>query len=203
MQAASLQAYEYFPTVVYRDEHPEWVEYLRAATKSYFDAVDSMQPMQQTAFMANDPAFKFLTDYLILSASEILRSQGYDVGRYDFYVSELWGQSVKQGGTNIHIHPNSQVCGWLFMDVPKDGAYPIYYDPRKTKEALDLAVVDHTQVSVASGAINFNNVVPGTVLLSNSWLQHQLIAGMSSDTTRTIHFVVSHKAKDLCQCSTY
>jgi hypothetical protein len=120
-----MDRYEYFPSCVYRDEQPEWVEYTRQVVQKYYDAIADGKALDQTGHMANDPDLKFLVDYLILASDTILREQGYDMDRYELYVSGLWGQDVKcNAGTNVHVHKNSQVCGWFFLETPEGGAYP-------------------------------------------------------------------------------
>ena len=202
MTTANLQAYAYFPAMVYRDDHPEWVEYTQSVTKKYFDSTPNQGALSQTMSMANDPGLKFLTDYLLQSSVEILKSQGYAVDRYDFYLSGLWGQDVNcTGGTDIHVHKNSQISGWLFLDVPENGSYPIYYDPRKNKEMIELDFYQGTELTNASTSVHFNGVKSGTILFANSWIQHQLTPNMSSAKTKSIHFMVSHKDKDCNACN--
>jgi len=195
-----MDRFEYFPSCVYRDERPDWVGYcLQVAQKYYADAQNGA-PVAQTAYMANDPDFKFLVDYLVLASDTILREQGYDMDKYELYVSGLWGQDVKcTGGTNVHVHKHSQICGWLFLETPEGGSYPIYYDPRMNKPMVELDYVQGTELSNASSSVHFNNVKPGTVLMANSWMQHQLTPNMAQTETKSIHFIVSHRD---CVCST-
>jgi uncharacterized protein (TIGR02466 family) len=194
MTTASLQAFSYFPAMVYRDEHPEWVGYLKEAANKYYTGISKDGPLCQTYSMVSDPAFKFLLDYLVMSSVEILESQGYAVGNYDFYVSQLWGQDVDcMGGTDVHVHKNSQISGWLFLETPENGAYPVYHDPRMNKAMVELDYAQNSELTDASSRVHFNNVKPGTVLMANSWLQHQLIQNNSQAQTKSIHFVVSHR----------
>lgn len=188
-----MEAFAYFPAYVYREEHPEWVDFTMKAAQRYYDAVPDGQ-LRQTAHMASDPELQFLTDYIVTSSREILRSQGYDVDRYELYLSGLWGQDVKcQGTTNIHVHKNSQICGWFFLETPEGGAYPVYHDTRMNKQMVELDYVQGNDVLFATNTVHFNNVKPGTFLFANSWMQHQLTQNQSGKETKTIHFIVSHR----------
>ena len=194
-----MDAYAYFPAYVYRDEHPEWVDFTLKFAQRYYENAPQNGVIHQTEHMAGDPEIKFLVDYIVESSKEILKSQGYDVDRYDLYVSGLWGQDVQcLGATNIHVHKNSQLCGWFFLETPEGGAYPIYHDTRMNKQMIELDYVQGEEITVATNAIHFNNVKPGTFLFANSWMQHQLTPNQSEQQTKTIHFIVSHKEK---QCS--
>lgn len=200
-----MQAYEYFPSIVYRDEHPEWVDFLKQVLQKHYDArlknrPDEQKdwPVLQTASMSQDPDVKFLCDYLISAATEILRTQGYLVDKYDFYISGLWGQDIDcNGSTNLHVHKNSQICGWVFLETPEGGSYPIYEDPRLiNKRMVELDYEQGFDVTNATSYIHFSSLQPGTILMANSWLPHQLTQSSSDKKTKTIHFIVSHKDKE-------
>jgi uncharacterized protein (TIGR02466 family) len=206
-----MQAYEYFPSIIYRDERPEWAEYLKQSVQKHYEWAENNRPVDQkdwpvsqTAMMAEDPDLKFLCDYLLIASREILRNQGYATDRYEFYISGLWGQDIKcHGATNMHIHKNSQICGWFFLETPEGGSYPIYEDPRlMSKRMVELDYEQGVDIVNATSYVHFNNVVPGTVLFANSWLAHQLAPSAAKNQTKTIHFIVSHKDKEpVCSMS--
>ena len=197
-----MEGFAYFPAVVYRDERPDLVERILPTCLEHLDRVrDQASLMCQSAFLAHEPALRELSDYLLVSAVEILRGQGYATDRYDFHISGLWAQEVKKGaGTNVHIHKNSQIAGWFFLDAPEDGAYPIYHDTRINKAMVELDFVQGDEVTNATSAINFNNMQLGSVLFANSWMQHQLVSGSSDTPTRCIHFIISHKDRPCSTC---
>lgn len=196
-----MEAFAYFPAIIYRDERPDLVEKVLPTCKQHIDQV--RQPnwfLIQSNHLANEPLLRELADYLLLSSVDILRSQGYSVDKYDFYLSGLWAQEVSNGGgTNPHVHKNSQICGWFFLETPENGAYPLYYDTRMNKAMIELDFVQGDEVSNATNMINYNNMQPGSVLFSNSWMQHQLVSGGTDKPTTCVHFIVSHKER---MCST-
>jgi hypothetical protein len=196
-----MEGFAYFPAIVYRDERPDLVEKVLPRCIQALDQVrQEGATMIQSMYLGHDPALREVADYLLLSSVDILRGQGYSVENYDFYLSGLWAQeTVKGAGTNVHVHKNSQICGWFFLEAPEGGAYPMYYDTRMNKGMVELDFVQGNEVSNATNMINFNNVIPGSVLFSNSWMQHQLVGGVSEMPTRCIHFIVSHKER---MCST-
>jgi uncharacterized protein (TIGR02466 family) len=196
-----MDAFAYFPSIVYRDERPEWVDYTKQVVQKHYDAAPQDGVLLQTNQMASDPDLKFLVDYLLESSIDILRSQGYDVDKYEFSVSALWGQDVKcNGSTNVHVHKNSQICGWFFLETPEGGSFPVYYDPRIQKQMIELDFVQGPELTNASSAIHFNNLKPGTVLMANSWLQHQLTQNISQAETKSVHFTVSHRERTCSTC---
>ena len=196
-----MESFQYFPSSVYREEHPDWVGYTLQVAQKYYAAAPYDGVVAQTTHMANDPDLKFLVDYLLLASDTILRSQGYDMDKYDLYVSGLWGQDVKcNGSTNVHVHKNSQICGWFFLETPEGGSYPVYHDPRMNKQMVELDHVQGTELTNASSYVHFNNVKPGTVLMANSWMQHQLTSNSSQAQTKSIHFIISHRERSCSTC---
>jgi hypothetical protein len=197
-----MEGFAYFPAVVYRDERPDLAEKALPACLQYLDKVrNSDWPMQQSAHIGNDPAMRDVADYLLLSSVDLLRGQGYDVAKYDFYLQGLWAQEVgRNGGTNVHVHKNSQMCGWFFLETPQGGAYPVYHDSRMNKAMSELDFVQGEEVTNATNMIHFNNVLPGTVMFSNSWMQHQLTGSNAETPTRCIHFIVAHRERPCSTC---
>lgn len=196
-----MDRFEYFPSCVYRDEQPEWVSYTRQVVQKYYDQAASNGMLDQTGHMANDPNLKFLVDYLVLASDTILREQGYDMDRYELYVSGLWGQDIKcNGSTDVHVHKHSQICGWFFLETPEGGAYPVYHDPRMNKKIIELDYIQKSELMNSSSLVHFDNIKPGTILMANSWMQHQLTPNMSQGGTKAVHFIISHRDR---ACSTY
>ena len=197
-----MQSFDYFPAIVYRDERPDLIEEIAPTCLEHLDRVRiSDYSLCQTGDVRHDLAFRRVADYLLLSSVELLREQGYAVERYDFYLAGLWVQETgAQSGTNVHVHKNSQVCGWMFVDAPKGGAYPVYHDTRMNKAMIELDFASSDEVTNATNSIHFSNVQSGTVLFSNSWMQHQLVGGNAETPTRCLHFIISHKDRPCSTC---
>lgn len=196
-----MNRHEYFCSCVYRDEQPDWVNYTRQVVQKYYDVAASSGVVDQTGHMANDLDLKFLVDYLLLASDTILREQGYDMDKYELFLSGLWGQDVKcTGGTNVHVHKNSQICGWFFLDTPEGGSYPVYHDPRMNKQMVELDYKQGADIVNASSYVHYNNLKPGTILFANSWMQHQLTQNNSQHETKSVHFIVSHRERACSTC---
>lgn len=192
-----MNEFYYFPTIIYRDERPEWVDYINKISDKYFLETDFV--LNQTRCMKDELNLKFFIEYLLTSSENVLKRQGYFTEKYDFCLNTIWGQEIRSsGGTNVHLHKNSQLCGWYFLEAPEKGSYPIYYDTRSNKQMIELDFMQEEEITNATSMIHFNNVIPGTVLLSNSWVQHQLSINMSEKMTKVIHFIISHKEKQTC-----
>jgi hypothetical protein len=197
-----MEGFAYFPAIVYRDERPDFVERILPACVQKLDEVRQPGwPIVQSAHLGHDPALQEVANYLLLASVDLLRGQGYAVERYDFYLQGFWAQEIARGGgTAVHIHKNSQMCGWFFLETPENGAYPVYHDTRMNKAMIELDFVQGSEVSNATNTIHFNNMKPGTVMFGNSWMQHQLTGSNADTPTRCIHFIVSHKERPCSTC---
>lgn len=201
-----MEGYVYFPTLIYRDEQPEFCKRLKPVCQKILEESEnynSGELLIQTRDVSKDQELDLFCSYLLKSAKDILKDQGYNIDVYDFYVSSLWFQEIRAGaGTDVHVHKHSQISGWLFLDTPENGSIPLYYDPRMNKEMIELNEVEPDLVTNATSIVNFSNVCPGTVLFNNSWLRHQMTQNMSPIPTRTLHFMISHDLRKDILCNT-
>jgi|TARA_R110001632_G_scaffold121716_2_gene234377 uncharacterized protein (TIGR02466 family) len=190
-----VEAYSYFASSIYREERPEWVgETLEHTQKHY----DQMPPhvVKQTGSMANDPDLGYLTSYFRDKGVSILKDQGYLTDEYEFYVSGMWGQEFACTGSNImHVHGDSQISGFYFLEVPEGGSYPIFDDPRPGKRMADLWAQPSDQVTMSTPQVHFNNAQAGTMMLFNSWLPHMITPNQSNNPTKFIHFILSQRKR--------
>jgi hypothetical protein len=60
---------------------------------------------------------------------------------------------------------------------------------------VELDYVRGKELVNASSEVHFNNLKPGTILMANSWMQHQLTQNNSQEQTKSVHFVVSHRER--------
>lgn len=190
-----MEAFAYFASPIYREERPEWVGETLEHTQKYYD---QMQPsvVKQTEHMANDPDLGYLSSYFRDRSVSILRDQGYLTDEYEFYVSAMWGQEFACTGSNLlHVHADSQVSGFYFLETPEGGSYPIFDDPRPAKKMSDLFSEQKEEINLATQQIHFNNVQPGTMMFFNSWLPHMITPNQSESPTKFVHFILSQRKR--------
>lgn len=197
-----MNEFHYFPSAIYRDEKPEWVNHTLKNVEKYYEQqkkIDKEQnndwPIVQTGHIGNDPELFFLSDYFVKTSTEILRQQGYFVDSYELYTSGMWGQEIKYlGGHEPHVHANAQMCGLFFIEAPEGGSYPIFSDPRSSKLMIDLPM-SNGDVYIGTPRIYFNNMIPGTFIFFNAWLPHQFAFNQSQNSTKFIHFILGCKER--------
>tara|TARA_R110000787_G_scaffold280713_1_gene391589 strand:- start:1371 stop:1964 length:594 start_codon:yes stop_codon:yes gene_type:complete len=195
-----MEIFSYFASPIYREERPDWVEKtIEHSEKHYLEIKQQMgdhAPVLQTGSMTKDPDLLFLTSYFRDKGVSILKEQGYLTDEYEFFVAGMWGQEFACTGSNVlHVHADSQISGFYFLECPEGGSYPVFDDPRAGKKMTDLMTNQSNEVHVATPLIHFNNLLPGTLMLFNSWLPHMITKNQSEEKTKFVHFTLGQRRR--------
>jgi uncharacterized protein (TIGR02466 family) len=124
-----------------------------------------------------DPAFASLGKLLATHAQGFARELAWNVKpRLD----SLWVNLLKSGGHHSgHIHPHSAISGTFYVEVPPASGAIRFEDPRLPLMMAAPARPD-TFVSVEPR--------PGLLLLWESWLRHEVLAGSGKGERLSISF---------------
>ena len=131
-----------------------------------------------------DPIFADLARLLSRNAAAFARELGWDVRPK---LDSLWVNLLKGGGQHSgHIHPHSVLSGTFYVEVgPSSGAIR-FEDPR-----LGLMMAAPTRRDDAPEALRpFVTVAPrpGVLLLWESWLRHEVLAGAGKGERLSVSF---------------
>ena len=190
-----MNEFHYFPSAIYREEIPNWAALGLNLCANYFTQAGNTTPMCQTAGFDNDPNFSFLVDHVANRSFEILRGQGYAVDGYEAFV-QMWAQNIEDGGGHhIHVHKNSQISGFFVLQAEEGSTYPIFEDPRPAKLMVELDMANTSELTTGSSSVHFNNLLPGTLILFNSWLPHHFVSTGKNKPCKFIHFIIDLKGK--------
>jgi uncharacterized protein (TIGR02466 family) len=126
-----------------------------------------------------DPAFSDLAKLLTRHAATFAAECGFDLGRKP-KLDSLWANLLKSGGQHSgHLHPHSVISGTLYVAVPAGSGAIRFEDPR-----LPLMMAapprDDSFVTVEPR--------PGLLLLWESWLRHEVLAGAGKGERLSISF---------------
>ena len=133
-----------------------------------------------------DPAFMDLKKLLDRHAAKFAAELAFDLPRKP-KLDSLWVNLLKAGGHHsAHIHPHSILSGTLYVDAPK-GSGPIRFeDPR-----LPLMMAAPVRRDDAPDQLRgFFSVDPrpGLLLMWESWLRHEVLAGSAKADRLSISF---------------
>jgi uncharacterized protein (TIGR02466 family) len=136
---------------------------------------------------ARDPAFQGLVRRLAPHVAAFAKAAHLDLGGRRLRLDSLWVNILKPGGGHSgHIHPHSIVSGTVYVEVPDGAAALKIEDPRLP---LMMAAPPRT-ADAPEDCRTFLYVepAPGTVLLWESWLRHEVPQGRRAGDRISISF---------------
>lgn len=134
--------------------------------------------------MKRDPAFAELAKLLTGNARVFARELAWSVKPK---LDSLWVNLLRSSGHHSgHIHPHSMLSGTLYVEVPPGSGSIRFEDPR-----LPLMMAAPTRPKDAPEPLQpFVTVQPrpGLLLLWESWLRHEVLAGSGKGERLSISF---------------
>jgi uncharacterized protein (TIGR02466 family) len=131
-----------------------------------------------------DPAFDDLKKVLSRHAAAFSKQLGWDTKPK---LDSLWANLLKPGGHHTaHIHPHSILSGTLYVEAPRGSGVIRFEDPR-----LPLMMAAPIRRDDAPEELRtFVSVEPkaGLLLLWESWLRHEVLAGTAKADRLSISF---------------
>ena len=133
-----------------------------------------------------DPAFADLAKLLTRHATEFARDCAFDLSRKP-KLDSLWVNLLRGGGHHsAHIHPHSIISGTLYVEAPALSGAIRFEDPR-----LAMMMAAPTRRDDAPEDLRQFVTVeprPGLLLLWESWLRHEVLAGTGRGERLSISF---------------
>jgi hypothetical protein len=190
-----LQANLHFPTIVYTIEKPEFLEAVSKIAEEALVEIraktplNEIYPVHMTGNLFDKTDIIPFQYYVGQTAANILDEQGYNLGNFETYFSEMWCQEhFKHSAMDQHTHgAGSQIVGFYFLEAPEDCSHVVFHDPRAGKPLISWNEKDQTQATFASNMINFTPK-PGLLMFSNAWLPHSFTRHASDKPIKFIHF---------------
>ena len=134
------------------------------------------------------PAFFKLRQVLDVHVAKFKRALEFDLNRRklecnSFWVNVMSGQQSVHSG---HIHPHAAISGTYYVTVPAGAGSLKFEDPRL---AMMMASPQRKR-GARSSHLPFIYIAPkaGTVLLWESWLRHEVVAGSAKSRRISISF---------------
>lgn len=182
-----------FPTVVYHISKPVYFERVRnvaiASLSDNRNGVNDVYPVKMSADISQDPSIQDFCEFVAITASNILKQQGYDLRGKAAYFESMWCQEhYKHSMMEQHVHTgNVQIVGFYFLDTPEDCSMATFHDPRPGKIQSGGPEENVSIVKYASNAFHMKPEA-GQLILTNAWLPHSFTRQHSDKPFRFIHF---------------
>ena len=133
-----------------------------------------------------DPDLAQLAKLLTRHAAAFAKECAFDSARRP-KLDSLWVNLLKSGGHHSgHIHPHSILSGTLYVEVPPGAGAIRFEDPR-----LPMMMAAPARSADAPGEMRpFVTVEPrpGLLLMWESWLRHEVLAGSGKGERLSISF---------------
>ncbi len=133
------------------------------------------------------PTFARLRKGLDKLASKFARDLEMDLGKRKLVMTSCWVNIMGQGCHHgSHLHPLSTISGTYYVRVPRGSGSIKFEDPRLPM--MMASPPRRTKASIANR--RFVEVVPkpGTVVLFESWLKHEVPANLSEQERISVSF---------------
>ena len=134
-----------------------------------------------------DPVFADLKRLLDRHVARFAAACAFDLGGKRLKLDSLWVNLLKPGGHHgAHLHPHSVISGTLYVTMP-DGAGGLKLeDPRLPM----LMAAPPRRADAPEGMATFQTVRPdpGTVLLWESWLRHEVVTNAAKGERISVSF---------------
>jgi uncharacterized protein (TIGR02466 family) len=133
------------------------------------------------------PAFRSLVKQLDRHVASFAKAVEFDLGRRRLTLDGLWVNVLPQGGFHAaHIHPLSVVSGTFYVATPPGTSALKFEDPR-----LGLMMAAPPRKAKAAPqrqSFVYEAPRPGTLLLWESWLRHEVARNTSRDERISVSF---------------
>lgn len=133
------------------------------------------------------PAFKALAKVLDRHAKDFAKELALDLAGKALALDSLWINVLPEGGMHSgHIHPHSAISGTIYVAVPAGASAIRFEDPRLPM----LMAHPGRKKNAPRDLLPFVTVVPapGTVLLWESYLRHEVPMNQAAEERISISF---------------
>ena len=136
---------------------------------------------------ARSPTFATLVERLSPHLAAFADDLDFDLRGHAPVIDSIWVNILEPGGSHTgHIHTNSVISGTVYVDVPEGSSAIRFEDPRLDK----MMAAPPRKARAAPHNRPFLSVqpAPGTVLLWESWLRHEVPVNRAAQDRISISF---------------
>jgi len=187
---------DYFPSSIYILDKSEYLETVKGVSDEYLkqatESVSDLYPCKMTADFSQEAVMSDFNNYVLNTAWNVLKSQGYAMDKYRTVFSSMWTQDHDTGSAMAeHIHGGGvQLTGFYFLEVPEGSSKAVFHDPRASKVIIALEEKDSFQATQASRMVNFTPEA-GMLMLSNAYLPHSFTKNGANKALQFVHMNIN------------
>lgn len=187
----------YFPSVIGREEHPEWLPEIRALHASLFFDENSVNKdfyaNGQTTYgkkpsLHTLPEFQPFCNFIVSRAKAYLDLQGYDSEHIPWNMFFFANKFLPGSAHPKHVHSQCNLSGIFYIDTPP-GSSPIIFTPNASyKDMIDYPHMIKDPTNWYNYKSVSYNPYPGLMLIWPSYLYHEVPPNASVEPRTSIVF---------------
>jgi uncharacterized protein (TIGR02466 family) len=185
----------WFPSVVGRSEHPQWLEPMNQAFDDLFSTSNANENFYYngkttygTQNLAFNPVFTGFMDFVKVQTNTFLDLQGYDTNTINWR-PYLFANSFKRGSNHPkHVHTQCSVSGIYYLRTPPGSASIKFYPNQPFREFFDYMFALKKETNWYSMSSTEYKPYPGLLLLWPAWLYHEVTPNESDEPRTSLVF---------------
>lgn len=184
----------WFPSVVGREDHLEWVNPMVAAMDKQFQKgvnenfYYNGQTTYGTTNLAAEPDFAPFTEFVKKKAIEFLEMQGFDGHRVPMR-PYLFANSFKEGSAHPkHLHSQCTISGIFYLKTPPGSSNIVFYPNQPFKDFFDYMFMIKDHNNWYSLQKTEYKPYPGLLLMWPAWLYHEVPPNHSTSPRTSLVF---------------
>jgi len=195
MDNDTWQQFDYFPSSVYTLDKPSFLDNVKTVSYDYLRDIkkqkkmDKIYPMYHTYNFSNDNRIQDFSNYILNTAWNVLKNQGFNMDNLQTYYMGMWMQyHLKSSSMEQHVHPNGcKIVGFYILEAPKNCSQIVIHDPRPGKVQDSFGPEFTCYIENSTNSI-YIPPKPGMLMFTNSWLPHSFTRNGSDFPFSFIHF---------------
>lgn len=184
----------WFPSVVGREEHLEWINPMVAAMDKQFQkGVNEKfyyngQTTYGTSNLAYEQDFVPFIDFIKQKAIQFLDLQGFDGTRVPWR-PYLFANSFLEGSTHPkHLHSQCTISGIFYLKTPPGSSNIIFYPNQPFKDFFDYMFMVKDPNNWYGMQKTEYKPYPGLLLMWPAWLYHEVPPNHSKEPRTSLVF---------------
>jgi uncharacterized protein (TIGR02466 family) len=187
----------WFPSVIGRSHHPEWLNMTRRLIGNIFNNSSSTTNQSfyhngRTTYglknLVNDPEFHPFTNWVTQQAKDFLSLQGYNADAVNWR-PYFFANSFLEGSNHPkHLHTQCSVSGIYYIDIPPGSSNIVFYPNQPFKDFFDYMFSIKDANNWYSLQKTEYTPYPGLLLMWPAWLYHEVPPNKSTEPRTSIVF---------------
>jgi len=187
----------WFPSVIGRDYHPEWIEPMNLQMDKLFESPDrnintdfyyNGETTYGTQNLTHNEDFKPFVDFIQAQACAFLEQMGYDSSRVP-WKPFLFANRFLEGSTHPkHLHSQCTISGIYYLKTPPGSANIRFYPNQPFKDFFDYMFMIKDPTNWYSLQHTDYVPSPGLLLMWPSWLYHEVPPNHSTEPRTSLVF---------------